>query len=285
MAKRQVIHIDEKRCTGCGQCIPGCPEGALQVIDGKCRLISDLFCDGLGACIRECPEDAITIEEREAEPYSEKKVMDNVAPQGPEVIQAHLLHLAHHGQDEYLQQALSYLKEHHLENPLEKGHHGESHQHESTAGCPGSPMRDMRNRQEEASAPAEPRGEMPSCLTQWPVQLSLVSPHAPYFKNSHLLVAADCVPFASADFHPSLLKGKSLAFFCPKLDHAIEEYVEKLAALFQSADLQSITVVHMEVPCCSGVGRVVARALERSGTSIPVTDITISIDGRILTPA
>jgi ferredoxin len=285
MAKRQVIRIDEERCTGCGECIPGCPEGALQIIEGKCRLVSDLFCDGLGACIRECPEDAISIEEREAGAYSEIKVLENVVPHGPAVIKAHLLHLAHHGQQEYLLQALSYLEKYHIENPMEKEREETNHHHGLEGSCPGTRMRDMRNRQETASLQAEPQAGAHSCLTHWPVQLALVNAQAPYFKNSHLLVAADCVPFACPDFHPMLLKGKSLAVFCPKLDHTIEEYGEKLTALFQSADIQSVTVVHMEVPCCSGVGRVVVQALERSGKSIPVEDITVSIEGRILAPA
>jgi ferredoxin len=283
VAKRQVINIDDERCTGCGQCIPGCPEGALQIIEGKCRLISDLFCDGLGACIKECPEGAIKIEERDAEPYNETRVMENVAPHGPAVIKAHLLHLSHHGQDEYLAEAVRYLTAHGLSNPLKEAQLADAHPHGMGGGCPGARMRDMRSRQE--TTVEESHGPSQSCLTQWPVQLHLVSPQAPYFKDAHLLVAADCVPFASADFHHSFLKGKALAIFCPKLDSGMDEYVEKLAMLFNEAAIRSITIVHMEVPCCFGVGRVVAQALERAGKAIPVKDMTISIDGSVLEPA
>lgn len=120
--KRKIIKIDEEKCNGCGLCIPNCPEGALQVIDGKVRLVSDLYCDGLGACIRHCPEDAITIEERDAEKYDERKVMTNIVRQGENVIKAHLKHLKEHHQDEYLKEALAYLKEKEIDNPLEVEH-------------------------------------------------------------------------------------------------------------------------------------------------------------------
>ncbi len=142
MAKRKIIKIDEKKCTGCSLCIPNCPEGALQMIDGKARLISDLFCDGLGACIGHCPEGAITIEEREAEPYDEKKVMENIVKQGKNVIKAHLEHLKGHGETEYLKQAIQVLKKKGIENPL---HRVAAHAHmHGSSGCPGVKVVDFR---------------------------------------------------------------------------------------------------------------------------------------------
>lgn len=217
--KRDIIKIDEDRCTGCGLCIPNCPEGALQVIDGKARLVSDLSCDGLGACIGHCPEGAITVERREAEPYDEARVMENIVKAGPR------------------------------------------------AG---------------GAAPQTGATARPSQLAQWPVQLHLLNPHAPYFKGPDLLVAADCVPFAYAGFHDDFLRGKTLVIFCPKLDGSDEAYVEKLAEIIRRNDLKSITVLHMEVPCCFGTARIVQEAVRRSGKNIAIKDQTVSIRGQLL---
>lgn len=274
--KRDVINIDESKCNGCGQCVPNCAEGAIQVINGKARLISDLFCDGLGACVGHCPQGAMTIEKREAEPYDEKKVMKNVVKGGDDVIGAHIDHLKTHGQDEYVGQALEYLAEHKI--PYSKKE--DEPMKEKPCGCPGSRTMDFRDKQ--PSPKQEESGARPiSELRQWPVQLHLINPHAPYFKDADLAVVADCVPFAYADFHRRFLKDKALVIFCPKLDDAADAYVEKLTALLKDNNVKSVTIVHMEVPCCFGVEHIVREAVERSGKNIILKEYTISLRGEI----
>ena len=282
--KRKIINIDEEKCTGCGQCIPDCPEGALQLIDGKARLVSDLFCDGLGACMGTCHEGAISVIEREAEPYNEKTVMENIARQGEPVIRAHLEHLVSHGETDLYNQAIEYLDENHIAIPRHsiKGcspgsaHHG---QH-PFAGCPGSVARSIgrEGHADDQRAPAETGSE----LRQWPVQLKLLNPAAPYFENADLLISADCVPFAYAGFHQEFLRDKIVIVFCPKLDTDIEGYITKLADIFSRHAIRSITVAHMEVPCCGGVQYVVDEALERSGKKIPVKEVTITVEGQVV---
>jgi len=281
--KRKIIRIDEEKCTGCGQCIPDCPEGALQLIDGKARLVSDLFCDGLGACLGTCPEGAISVIEREAEPYNEKTVMENIARQGEPVIRAHLEHLISHGEKDLYNLAIEYLDENHIDIPRHsiKGCYpasARSGQH-PFARCPGSLARSIaRDRPTgDQRAPVERGSE----LRQWPIQLKLLNPAAPYFENADLLISADCVPFAYAGFHQELLRDKILIIFCPKLDTDIDGYIAKLADIFSHHATHSITVAHMEVPCCGGVEYVVDRALEQSGKQIPVREVTITIDGQI----
>lgn len=278
--KRQIITIDEDKCTGCGQCVPGCPEGALQIIDGKARLINDLFCDGLGACIGECPEDAITIEEREAEPYDERKVMENIVKQGPNTVRAHLEHLKEHGEMEFYNIAVEVLKEKGMPVPDSDKPKAHAHGHHG-GGCPGAAMMDMRNRQPAAQ---ESAGNAPvqSQLQQWPIQLHLINPNAPYLKGADLLVTADCVPYAYGNFHNRFLKDKIMVTFCPKLDNGIDEYIQKLATMFAHNDIKSVSVVHMEVPCCSGTVHIVQKALEQAGKLIPIKDYTISIGGEII---
>jgi NAD-dependent dihydropyrimidine dehydrogenase PreA subunit len=271
MVMREIIKIDEDKCNGCGLCIPNCPEGALQVIDGKVRLISDLMCDGLGACIGHCPEDAITIEKREAEPYDEKKVMRNIIKQGINVVKAHLLHLKDHNETEFLNQALEVLKEEGIDNPMEET----NMEHSEQCGCPGAAVREV-NEDSDASENAEQK----SALRQWPVQLNLLPPQAPFFENSHLLVAADCVPFANPDFHSKLLNGKSVVIGCPKLDD-VEAYQEKLTEIFKLNKVKSVTVAIMEVPCCHGLYAAVEAAVEASGSKIPVIQEVIGVNGDI----
>jgi NAD-dependent dihydropyrimidine dehydrogenase PreA subunit len=270
--KRKIINIDEEKCTGCGECIPDCPEGAIQLIEEKARLISDLFCDGLGACIGTCPVGAISVVEREAEPYDEKKVMENIVRQGGPVIKAHLEHLSGHGETELYKQAVEYLKEHKIRMP------GEMHAgHMPSASCPGSMARSIQRK--VSSQPRQPSMKAESRLGQWPVQLKLLNPAATYFDDADLLIAADCVPFAYAGFHEDLLRGRIVIVFCPKLDTDIDGYVEKLAEIFNRHTIRSITVAHMEVPCCSGVRYVVDQALEQSGKKILVDEKTITING------
>ncbi len=276
--KRKVIRIDEDKCNGCGLCIPDCPEGAIQIIDGKARLISDLFCDGLGACIGTCPEEAITIEEREAEPYDEAKVMENIIKSGPSTIKAHLEHLRDHKQMEYLGKAIDILKAKGIEIPVDVG--TLKPQDASACGCPGAKALDFRH---EAQGPgAEKTVTTRSALRQWPVQLQLLSPYAPYFKDAHLVITADCVPFAQPDFHDRFLEGKILIILCPKLDKVGDEYIEKLGEIFKSNNIKSITIVHMEVPCCFGLTRLVREAVKMSGKDIPVKDYTISVRGDVV---
>lgn len=277
MSKRKIVKINEEKCNGCGQCIPSCPEGAIQIIDGKARLVSDLFCDGLGACLGECPLGAITIEEREAEPYSERKVIEKIAKQGENVVKAHLEHLKDHGENEYLEEALKYLKEQGLKNPLESS--DQPQEKKEFCGCPGAKMIDFRE-EGEAQPAASSEIKQKSELRQWPVQLMLVPPNAPYFNQADLLITADCVPFASPNFHDSFLKGKTLVIGCPKLDD-IEFTREKITEILKLNEIKSITVVHMEVPCCFGLTRAVEEALKASGKDIPLTKIIISLQGEV----
>ncbi len=272
---RKIIKIDEEKCDGCGNCIPECHEGALQIIDGKARLISDLFCDGLGACLGNCPPGALTIEEREAEPYNEKKVMDYIVKGGENVIKAHLKHLRDHEEFEYLREALEYLRDNGIENPLSQN---DLQERKSHCGCPGSQEMSIENISEND----DEGGVRASHLRQWPIQLHLVSPNAPYFKNSDLLLAADCCGFAYPDFHKDFLKGKSLAIACPKLDTNKEVYLDKLVTMINETNLKSITVLIMQVPCCSGLAQLAQQAIEISGSEIPVNVTVISHNGEIL---
>lgn len=292
MAKRKIIRIDENKCTGCGLCVPNCPEGALQIIDEKARLISDLFCDGLGACIGECPEGAITIEEREAELYSETKVMENIVKQGKNVIKAHLKHLRDHNQTAYYNQALEYLKERGMDNPEEADQHEVSSAKDKTTGsfpgCPGSKVMNLRGEiagegkegREKVIEENRINSALVSQLKQWPIQIMLVPVSAPYFENADLLISADCVPFSYADFHRDLLKDKILLVGCPKLDDALL-YREKIAEILKNNNIKSVTVVHMEVPCCFGIVKLVEDAMSASGKKIPLKNIEVSIKGSI----
>ncbi|WP_321508079.1 4Fe-4S binding protein [uncultured Methanoregula sp.] len=300
--KRKIISIDETKCNGCGQCIPDCPEGALQIIDGKARLVSDLFCDGLGACIGTCPEGAISVIERDAVPYDEYAVMETIIKQGTPVIRAHLEHLAGHGQSAFYNQAIEFLIERSIPVPdhmppeqkvrsvascnTQAGRMGEGvchagpHEPRPFAACPGSAARSIPR--ERGMGLRQPSGDMTTSeLRQWPIQLALLNPQAPYFDNADLLISADCVPFSYANFHAEFLKGRILIMFCPKLDPDIEGYIDKLTTIFSSHTIRSITLLHMEVPCCSGVRYVVDKALAKAGITIPVDERTITIDGSV----
>ena len=268
MSRRTIITIDEAKCNGCGLCIPNCPEGAMQIIDGKARLISDLFCDGLGACIGYCPEGAITLTEREAEPYDEGRAMANIAPQGPGTIRAHLEHLSAHGEDRLLAVALEWLR---------------------TAGIPVPDGVTLA----PASAPVPVPVPAPSAkaippislsaLSNWPIQMHLLSPMAPRFKGADVLLSADCVAYAVGSFHASMLDGKALAIACPKLDEGMDVYREKITALIDHAGIASLTVVMMQVPCCRGLLSVAQQALEQAHRSVPLKAVVVSIDdGKVL---
>ncbi len=294
--KRTIIKIDEELCNGCGLCVEGCHEGALQMIDGKARMISDLYCDGLGACIGDCPVGAITLEEREAEPYNEIKVMERISPKGEATVIAHLNHLIDHNQTEFVEQGIQYIIDNKLDIDLSKlkNHKKntdntthpepkkepvkmEMHEH-SGGGCPGSRMMAFNKTQAET---AEPTGDQPSELRQWPVQLHLVNPQAPYFQNADVLMAADCVAFSMGNFHSKYLKGKGLAIACPKLDQGKEVYIEKLTAMIDLAKINTLTVMIMEVPCCSGLLQMAKMAVEQASRKVPVKALIVGLDGEI----
>lgn len=278
--KRKIIKIDEEKCDGCGLCMPGCPEGALQMIEGKARLVSDLFCDGLGACLGHCPQGAITIEEREAVPYDERQVIAVIAKQGKAVVDAHLKHLREHNETTYLQQAYDYLREHGLvagQTSTDSKPHPASIR---AGGCPGSQTVSFGACSGATEAP--PAGPQPSRLTHWPIQLHLISPQAPHFQGSDLLLAADCVPFALGGFHEAYLKGKTLAIACPKLDEGQEVYLQKLTSLVDDAEIKSLTVMIMQVPCCSGLLHLARRAVAQANRKIPINFIVVGLRGEIL---
>jgi ferredoxin len=278
--KRKIIKIDEGKCDGCGLCMPGCPEGALQMIEGKARLVSDLCCDGLGACLGHCPQGAITIEEREAVPYDERQVIAGIARQGRAVVEAHLQHLRDHNETTYLQQAYDYLREQGM-MPGQTGTVPRPHPASfQTGGCPGSQTVSFGTCC--GSADEAPAGPQPSRLTHWPIQLHLISPRAPHFQGSHLLLTADCVPFALGGFHESYLKGKTLTIACPKLDDGQEVYLEKLTSLIDDAGIEALTVMIMQVPCCSGLLHLARRAVAQATRKMPVNFIVVGLRGEIL---
>lgn len=275
MSVRKIITIDESKCNGCGLCLPNCPEGALQVIDGKVRLVSDLFCDGLGACIGYCPEGAITVVEREAEPYNERRVMENIVLQGANTIRAHLDHLRSHGEETLLAEATTFLREKGIPVPADAAP-------EAPAACCGSKAVELE-RAAQAAATAPAPAVVQSRLTNWPVQLHLLSPMAPALHGRDVLLSADCVAFSMGGFHSSLLDGKALAIACPKLDDGSDVYREKITALIDHAQVASLTVAIMEVPCCRGLVKIVQDARAKAHRSLPVQVLTIGIkDGSVL---
>lgn len=269
MPKRKIIKIDEDKCNGCGLCMPNCPEGALRIIDGKARLISDLFCDGLGACIGHCPQGAITIEEREAEKYDERKVMANIVKKGKNVIKAHLEHLKDHNQTDFFNEAVEYLKERGMENPM----HGFS-------GCPGAKTIDFKNENEQTESGSNMK--IKSQLRQWPIQLHLISPEASYYQGADVLLAADCTAFALGSFHQDYLKGKALAIACPKLDEGQDVYIEKIKSLIDDAKINTLTVLIMQVPCCMGLLGLAKDAAGQAKRKVPIKYIVVSLQGDIL---
>jgi len=287
---RDMIKIDEDKCNGCGVCVPSCHEGALQIIDGKARLISDLMCDGLGACLNHCPEDAMTIEKREAEPYDEIKVMEIMVDKGINTVVAHLKHLKEHNETAFLKQAVTWLKENESQltfkvddvirqvhkpkvSVMQQGHAG--------GGCPGSAARSIE-RPSVAPVAATGNGDSPSELRQWPVQMHLVNPMAPYFRESDMLLAADCVAFAMGNFHSKYLNGRSLGIACPKLDSNQEAYVQKLVQMIDQAKINTLTVAIMQVPCCGGLLQQAKMAVEKASRKIPLKLAVVSIEGEIL---
>lgn len=241
MALRNIVRIDEEKCDGCGLCVKACAEGAIQIINGKAKLVSEIYCDGLGACLGHCPQGAIIIEKRDAAEFDEEKTKAHLAKQ------------------QKAQELNGFV-------------------------CPGTMTKTLRKKSGGKSASAA----VPSQLSHWPVQLKLVSPHAPYFANADLLLVADCVPFAMGDFHSRFLKGHSVVVGCPKLDDT-EFYIEKLAKILEANKLNSLTVIHMEVPCCFGLTRIAKDAIVRSGLKMAFEvvrrahhkDVTVDLNGNV----
>lgn len=242
MATRKIVQIDEEKCTGCGLCIPNCAEGALQIIDGKAKLVSEKFCDGLGACLGICPEDAITVIEREADEFDGKAV------------------------------------EVHLHKQKETQVHSKFQPAPAFTGCPSS--RPIKFKVPETQDTASSTASSVSQLGHWPVQLKLVPITAPYFQEADLLITADCVPFAYANFHQDFIKGKAVIVGCPKLDD-IQLYKEKLTEIFKANSIKSVTVPFMEVPCCFGLVKVTEEAMAASGKNIPLKKVKIGIRGDV----
>ena len=254
MALRNIIQIDEERCDGCGECVPSCAEGALRVIDGKARLVSDVLCDGLGACLGECPTGALTVARREAPEFDEA------------VVAAHMMAVSSSGAA-----AMEQVRPAHASQAPH-------------SGCPSAAVRVFPLIDTTPRSAPQPLGPPASGskLRQWPVQLHLVPPTAPFFQGRHVLLAADCVSVAVGDFHASFLDGRGLAIACPKLDQHLDLYVQKLAAMIDQAGILSLTVAIMEVPCCGGLVRLAEQALAAAARKVPLRLVTIGIRGDIL---
>jgi len=294
--ERDIIRIDEELCNGCGLCIPNCQEGAIQLIDGKARLVSELMCDGLGACIGHCPEGAIEIERREAEAYNEEAVLAEMAPKGKNLVRAHLKHLSEHKQDAYLRQGIAWLKKNREKLPFDPDEtfpHSDqiaekpaftisamaADKGQGACGCPGSASREIHR-----PAPAEQvvNTQLSSELRQWPVQFHLINPAASYFREADVVLAADCAAFSFGDFHRKFIRNHSLIIACPKLDSGKEAYLQKLVQLIDGARINTLHVVMMEVPCCGGLLHLAKQALEYTDRKVPVKCTIISTDGNIL---
>lgn len=245
---RKIIKIDEEKCNGCGLCVPGCAEEAIKIINGKAKLVSDVYCDGLGACIGDCPEGALSIEEREAEAFDEEAVRAAIE--------------ARRNQERPALVSLTAA-------PVAGG------------VCPGTAHavfgRPDHNRTAEPAA-----GSQPSELTHWPVQLHLINPAAKFLQEKDVVLAADCVAFTLGDFHSRFLKGKSLAIACPKLDSGLDEYIDKIRRMVDEAKINTLTLVIMQVPCCSGLLQIVQTALQKASRKVPLKVVVISIQGDVL---
>lgn len=242
MPVRDIIKIDEDRCDRCGDCVTACAEGALQIIDGKAKLVSEIYCDGLGACIGNCPQGAITIEKRDAAEFDQASAEAHVATANG--IQSEPISLV------------------------------------SGQSCPGSAVRHFAPHRQTISSREDT--QVPSQLRQWPVQLMLVPPHAPYLKDADILICADCVPFAVPDFHSRFLAGRALLVGCPKLDN-LQFYLQKLTQIFADASPRRITVLKMEVPCCNGIAQVTKMARDQAAPDVPIVIHTVGVRGDLST--
>lgn len=253
MAVRELIRIDEALCDGCGECVPACAEGAIAVIDGKARLVSDVYCDGMGACLGHCPRGAITVEKVEARPFDEAAVAAR---------------------------KLTAVSRQPTASPLLPTRSASHAVAQVGDSCPGSRTLDFRTA--ATAAAAGPAAPQPSALRQWPVQLHLLSPAAPYLRGADLLLAADCVAFAVGDFHAAHLAGRALAIACPKLDSQQESYLDKLTAFIDSSGIASLTVMIMQVPCCGGLARLAMQAAAQAARRVPMRFVVVGVQGEIL---
>jgi NAD-dependent dihydropyrimidine dehydrogenase PreA subunit len=251
--KRKIIKIDEEKCTGCGLCVPGCHEEAIKIIDGKAKLVNDVYCDGLGACLGECPEGALSIEEREADSFDEKLVLEAISRKKTET--------THNSAGKPATHNLNIMS--------------------PAGGCPGS-AQTVFERKTPSGSGATQTGTQQSELTHWPVQLHLVNPAADFFRGKDVVLAADCVAFSLGDFHTRFLKGKSLAIACPKLDEGQDEYIEKIRTMVDDAKINTLTVVVMQVPCCRGLMQIAQAGLQKATRKIPLKAVIISIKGEVL---
>ncbi len=238
---RKIIEIDEEKCDGCGQCVPSCAEGAIQIVDGKAKIVADILCDGLGACLGECPMGALKVIEREADEFDEEAVEKHLA------------------ETEKVQ----------IEEPA------------LACGCPSTKIQSFVLPESGFVAIKPAAGELVSSLSHWPVKIRLVPANAQFLKGADLLVLADCVSVAFPTLHRDFLKGRAVTMGCPKFDD-VQEYIDKFAEIFKTADIKSITTVVIEVPCCSGLPMIVKKGLEKAGKKIPVEEIVISARGKIL---
>ncbi len=257
---REIVTIDEEKCDGCGLCVPACAEGAIKIIDGKAKLLADNLCDGLGACLGHCPKDAIVIEKRDADHFDEEAVEKHLHAETRPAAAPVAAKASAGGCPSA--QVKSFAPTH----------------APAGGGCPSA-------RVMTAARPSTPErpgnaGQRPSALRQWPVQMHLVPPSAPFLQQADLLLAADCAAFAYADFHRDMLQEKALLIGCPKLDDG-RAYLEKLTAILGQNDIQSLAVVFMEVPCCSGLVQIAKQALAASGKEIPLELIRVGIQGDI----
>lgn len=243
--KRQIIEIDEDLCNGCGQCVPSCKEGAIQIINGKARLVSEKYCDGLGACLGDCPTGALKVVEREAEEFDEAAAMDHVRRQSSGGCPGSRVQ----------------------ELP---------HSHAPAGGCPGARMHEFHGAAAHAAS-----GPVASALTHWPVQIRLVPPTAPFLKGADLVVVADCVPAAYPKLHQDFMDGRKIMLGCPKFDDA-ELYIQRFADIFAEAGIKSVTVVVMQVPCCQGLPKIVLAGMAQAGVEVPMERVVISLEGQLL---
>ncbi len=260
---RDVVSIDEELCDGCGECVPACAEGAIEIVDGVARLVSDTLCDGLGVCLGHCPKGAIKVDRREAQAFDEVAVQERLSG----VPGAGHVPRPTNG---------SRIAGSGLGGAADSAH----------PSCPSSRFTQLARQPIEAGGEAETDSgtrstAVASELGHWPVQLRLLPPTAPVLRRARVLVSADCVPVAYADFHAQLLRGHSAVIACPKLDDP-RGYIEKLAEMIRHNEPEAITVAHMDVPCCTGILHMVLEARRRAGYGVPVRDIVISTRGQVV---
>ncbi len=273
---RKIIKIDEELCTGCGNCIVDCAEAALEIIDGKAKVVNDLFCDGLGACIQGCPTGALEIIEREAEEFNEEAVEKRLeslkSKEEIELEQVKQIVAEHSHQCGCQSSQTMVFDEPTVQNELKQVDHS------TQCGCPSSQTMVF----DESEVQNESTGKISSTLRQWPVQMHLINPNAPYYQGADVLISADCVAYSYGDFHRDFLSSKSIAIACPKLDQGREVYIEKIKTLIDGAKVNTLTVAIMEVPCCSGLLGLVQEGAKRANRKVPIKYFVIGTRGDVL---